>query len=793
MFLPICFSTSLASISPIRRSLAFVNEVLQSESDVVSIKYVVLNERDSMRYYGVFHVMDNERRSSPQVVVVTTDDGTVTSYRGVDEYWLLARAVAEKANILDVVYGPAQFVLDEIDAPITPEVRAYVDNWANDAGLRHLVGGLAREEPYLDSGPNWVAFLADDAYIEAQVKLGIDFTVLCIDAYLLSEIDTKPTEQDIQSWIDRQPKPRLGVLSVGSRESEEGEVEHLPLLTVDAQLDSILAEFIRDLVFSFAEAWDSKAVAVIPDRDLGGGDGDGGVYQYRPAEVTPRNAWLLMGDEASYPAPEDLLAQRERTEAGIFDYDWTAPKNGELGDLVLVYFVAPRKAACFVARLATRPHWQTHVEVNTVGAVDIHQWWAQLTALVEIEPIPYKALQEAAGGFLPLRGRSGHYLSPQTVQALSFVAKDPERQADVDQIAQVPSGNPELPESVEGIDEWKAIPAGALPLEAKVSEHIVKPLLDLLWNAPYSTAEHPLYDRTLGPILMEEHRVPSGYVDFVMCYGGPPLPALAIEVKLTVLRPASGVWIDSPDFRQLQRYMSDLDLPGLLVDAQRIMLVKRGADTPFAEIVRADATWDDIALIRDLLLEDSIAKRIPLDPRAAPTRRVARRDKSLEPSTLQQKHVESERPIEAGKFQVREDSQWVCEYDYERRIASLTLCKGQDVMGHHWSGIALSESLSDPEGRFQVFVAWRANGEARFRPDDDSQVIVKIVAALDDDGGLVAPHPNFDHGFIGSYTIWPYKDVGERLGLDHWLWWRKGWPFHGELRSWSEAAEVEVD
>jgi hypothetical protein len=49
--------------------------------------------------------------------------------------------------------------------------------------------------------------------------------------------------------------------------------------------------------------------------------------------------------------------------------------------------------------------------------------------------------------------------------------------------------------------------------------------------------------------------------------------------------------------------MDDLGTPGLLVDAQRLLLVRQGADAPFAEIVRAEATWEDIALIRDLHLE----------------------------------------------------------------------------------------------------------------------------------------------------------------------------------------------
>lgn len=71
-------------------------------------------------------------------------------------------------------------------------------------------------------------------------------------------------------------------------------------------------------------------------------------------------------------------------------------------------------------------------------------------------------------------------------------------------------------------------------------------------------------------------RAEGGYVDFVFEFDG--VPALAVEVKLAILRPVSGVWADSPDFLQLRRYMSALDVPGLLVDAQRLLLVRRGAD-----------------------------------------------------------------------------------------------------------------------------------------------------------------------------------------------------------------------
>jgi hypothetical protein len=333
-----------------------------------------------------------------------------------------------------------------------------------------------------------------------------------------------------------------------------------------------------------------------------------------------------MGTEASYPSPEEVHSQSEQGKAGIFDSEWTAPKNGELGDLVLIYFVAPRKATCFIARLASRPYWQTDVEVNAVNAVGRHQWWAATSPFIEIEPIPYKTLQAAAGGYLPLRGRSGHYLSPRSIGSLAFTARDPSRQSDVDDIAQVPTGNPDVPERIDSLDAWKATPGGALPLEAKVSEHVVEPLAQLLWGPDMQWAHEHLIEPTLGPIPLREHRVPSGLVDFVFEYAGKF--ALAVEVKLTILRPASGVWTDSPDFQQLLRYMSDLDLPGLLVDAQRLLLVKTGASAPFAEIVRTEATWDDITLVRDLLLEGRWGTSLvpPTNPpRTSAARRTARR------------------------------------------------------------------------------------------------------------------------------------------------------------------------
>lgn len=118
---------------------------------------------------------------------------------------------------------------------------------------------------------------------------------------------------------------------------------------------------------------------------------------------------------------------------------------------------------------------------------------------------------------------------------------------------------------------------------------------------------------------------------------------------------------------------------------------------------------------------------------------------------------------------------WVSEYDYARRVVTLTLCGGGD--GDSWSGISRDKRLSDPEDRFVVFTANRYAGN----------VVVKVVARLDGDGALLAPHPDFNEGLIGSLTLWPYRHAGSPPDLEHWMWWSRGLPFSDEPRGWADA------
>jgi hypothetical protein len=474
--------------------------------------------------------------------------------------------------------------------------------------LRMIFTALAQENGYIDHGERWVAFDSALSYVEAQV-LSIPGYYVGIRAEF---VGGAATSKEVETWTRKQPRPLLGALEATELEDEDGTVVYVPAIEFVVRVDGIVAEFIQAVIEPFATAWTQRTIADV--RRDGHPNDQAHVYRYDPASHPPQNAWLLMGDGASYPTLADLSEMHADALGGIYDTDWTAPKNGEAGDLALIYFIAPRKAACFVTRFATLPFWDQETGVNAVRDVSPNQWWVFTTPLIEIEPIPYADLRAAAGGQLLLKGRSGHYLAPATVSTLSFTARDPRQQDELDRVTQTPTGDPALPDPREmSFEQWRRIPSGALPLEAKVSEYLVEPLFR------YSNDGPQILDPTLGANLTPEYRTPSGYVDFILTLAlDSDRPILAIEVKLAVQRAASGVWSESPDFQQLRRYMDELGVPGLLIDAHAILLVKPGADAPNAEIVRAQADLKDLDAVAQLIAEALPQQRrdgLPLDAR----------------------------------------------------------------------------------------------------------------------------------------------------------------------------------
>lgn len=448
--------------------------------------------------------------------------------------------------------------------------------------LRELLHDICREDGYIEGEPNCVEFLSHDAYVVANVKEGE--SRVRIRAYLLDDDKGHPSDEEVLRWVEDQPSPSSGVLQADIEQQEDESTRVVPRLVFERPVEGFSTALIESDIFTFAEAWESRSV-VSPQPV-------GSFTIGNPAESEPRNVWLLMGDGASYLTDDDLAESGADGSVGVYDMMWTAPKNGELGDLVLLYFVSPRKAAYFVARLASRPFWRSGFEVNADHRVNDKQWWAYLTTPIEIEPIPFKALEHAADGFLVLRGRSGHYLKPASVESLTFTAKRPEQQAELDLVAQPPSARSDLPDPESmSLEEWKTIASGLLPLEARVSEYVVRPLFRLIGNAQRFPA--------IRPLIEAEYRIGAGFVDFVLCADDVPL--VAVEVKLMTRRPRSGVWAESPDYRQLQRYVKELGVPGLLIDAHSVLVVYPGAESPEMEIVRSEATQDDIELLQELL------------------------------------------------------------------------------------------------------------------------------------------------------------------------------------------------
>lgn len=399
------------------------------------------------------------------------------------------------------------------------------------------------------------------------------------------DLDVGPeTNAGVEAWVLRQPNPATGVIEADWQQDESSEDEILaPRLVFERPIDGFDTRGIAEDIRAFADAWHDDGIAVVP----------GNVASHRgdPIQQRPRNAWLLIGSEQSYPTENELRESRLYGDVGVLNGDWTAPKNGELGDLAILYFVAPRKAACFVARLASRPYFDNEGDPISDLDFDPVQWWANLTPLIEIEPITFAQLKESNHGNLMLRGKGGKYLSPEAVTRLTFVARNAEDQELVNKITAAPIGPAELP-ARDTIDfaVWKQIPAGLLPIEAYVEDYIVEPLIRLV----NGTEAHASLTALTA---IRQYRLAKGIADFVIARADVPLAV--IEAKLAIRRPSDGDWGNSADFRQLRRYMDELDVPGLLVDATSVLLVRPNSDAPRVSFDRATATSENIDEVAD--------------------------------------------------------------------------------------------------------------------------------------------------------------------------------------------------
>ncbi len=301
--------------------------------------------------------------------------------------------------------------------------------------------------------------------------------------------------------------------------------------------------------------------------------------------IPPTNAWLLIGDGKSFPSESKL---RDHRSMPFSEYPiWTGSKQTQPGDLLFFYFVAPHKAIHFAARVASYPFFDSSIAVSSKKPVDPNQWWVTYTPQVEVAPVSFAELSELMGGHLILKGKPSHYLPPAVVRGILDRAVDLDRLTKADRLVfELPVGSADLPNpALVRLAGWRKMADGPLQVERQVEQYVVDPLLRLSLPKPRSVRWE------------KQYRLNSGIADYVVLDSDSPRKRSVIEVKLGVRRPPDGDWSRSPDFQQVLRYASELDVAAALIDCNRIFLIERGALAPTVIIERDRATVDDLRAI----------------------------------------------------------------------------------------------------------------------------------------------------------------------------------------------------
>jgi hypothetical protein len=298
----------------------------------------------------------------------------------------------------------------------------------------------------------------------------------------------------------------------------------------------------------------------------------------------PTNAWLLIGDEASFPDQAELDYVRKHWRYD--DSVWTSPKQAQPGDLLFFYFMSPAKEIRFAARAASYPYFDAALVPNSLRNVSDKQWWVRYTPMVELNAVPYLRLQELMDGHLILRGRPVHYLPPVVAnKILKLGARGRQLRAVDASVLQKPVGDPNLPDpSRMTLKRWRSLSQGPLQLERQVEEYVVEPLLRLALPQDSSIS----WKRAV--------RLQIGVPDYVVYRDG--VPSCAVEVKVGVREARTrDRWSDSPDFRQVQRYARELGVGSALIDSNRVFLLGAKASKPKAVLLRKECSPDDLMRI----------------------------------------------------------------------------------------------------------------------------------------------------------------------------------------------------
>lgn len=299
----------------------------------------------------------------------------------------------------------------------------------------------------------------------------------------------------------------------------------------------------------------------------------------------PRSAWVLFGDEASYLSNEELREQNTGAPPGW--QIWTASPHVEAGDLLFIYFIAPRSAIHFVARATSHPYVDAGIGVNANREVTSHQWRVPYNGIVEIRPITYRRLCMLSGERLILKGRSGKYIRPQVanrlLQEIEIVNAPFEWCAKLYDCSVVGASSLPSPDKI-GLKDLREIPSSLLRLEAEVERYVVEPLLRL---SRAVGKRYCLKRRLRIGRKMADYAVMQG--DHVKCI---------IEVKLRTRLDRQRNWSGCPDLEQASWYAGKVQTPFVIVDCEQIFCFRPSGKIPCLKIDRHRLKTKDLTAFR---------------------------------------------------------------------------------------------------------------------------------------------------------------------------------------------------
>lgn len=392
---------------------------------------------------------------------------------------------------------------------------------------------------------------------------------------------------EANAWASAQPSPLSGLLQVldTAEMDNREEGDYAIRLLFERPLDPEMIDPTDPLV-------DEAIDLFLACAGVSQGEGTPG-SQHRsfvaedPVRLAPSGAWLMIGDQHAALTDDDIRCVRENAARGIFEDYWTAAKQTQQGDLLFWYLVAPISAVKYVARAVGAAFFMDVGEVD--GEWQGRQWWCHYTTPIEIEPVPLSTLQTVMGPTV-MKGRGGRYLRPEHVAVLVNLIRPAKAsdEAELAAVLQPVTGSAELGEpSTYELDEWRAVAAGPLKLEAEVERHLTEPLLRFISGEGSRLSVEKAF------------RVGRRIADYAILQGN--RPAFVVEVKLRVRKSPAMSWRDCKDFQQASDYGTQLGCPAILMDAFEVHLIPVGAETPAVSWRRSEFTQNNMSELRALL------------------------------------------------------------------------------------------------------------------------------------------------------------------------------------------------